>query len=536
MSSKSNTKKRRVGGDTATAETENNNNNELIAIKSTMNELVHQNRTQNENIANMLHLMKGMQGEMKDMREEITQLRKKCDDMYTEVRSDMKSGFDDVSTKQKYHEVILKNQKWTFPTIAHSLEYRSSLGQHEIAEVTKFLKQVEVYTRKMRYGTASGQIALQVYNESPDFLRYNKELLPYWKEFASAIEQHQHYLNCMPNNEPKILHLYNIELSEDVLDLLAKAFKPIQFGTFVLRRNNLGQKGIEFALDYLESNTKCNTFGLMQNAVSNMHNHINRLCEIIKQHQSIKTLALRDMARVGGMTGYQMLRMIMPIGKEKLWAIDLSGNEISTGGDTFISDFLAGNNHALKNLVLKSNQLDDNDAMAVASALKHNKNLRELLISSNNLTNLGWEALSRAVFDKTSLNTAFDSNHTCHIDFPDGNEIIDIIRNSNGKKLWRPSKLRQKKVYSILSSKNRNCSNENIDHFDEGMPVELLPAMLTSIQKYADYHNADSNSLPDNTYLSPPPRGTQDVKPLSVMFEILQRWDKSLAVFEALSS
>jgi len=80
MSSKSNTKKRRVGGDTPAAETENNN--ELIAIKSTMNELVHQNRTQNDNIANILQLMKGMQGEMKDMREEITQLRKKCDDMH----------------------------------------------------------------------------------------------------------------------------------------------------------------------------------------------------------------------------------------------------------------------------------------------------------------------------------------------------------------------------------------------------------------------------------------------------------------------
>ena len=78
-------------------------NEDLIAIKLTMNELVHQNRTQNENIANILHLMKGMQGdmksmqsEMKDMRGEITQLRKKCDDMHTDVSSDMKSGFDDV--------------------------------------------------------------------------------------------------------------------------------------------------------------------------------------------------------------------------------------------------------------------------------------------------------------------------------------------------------------------------------------------------------------------------------------------------------
>ena len=61
-----------------------------------MNELVHQNRTQNDNIATILQLLKGMQSEMKDTRGEITQLRKKCDDMHTDVSSDMKSGFDDV--------------------------------------------------------------------------------------------------------------------------------------------------------------------------------------------------------------------------------------------------------------------------------------------------------------------------------------------------------------------------------------------------------------------------------------------------------
>jgi len=53
--------------------------------------------------------------------------------MHTEVNSVVTNRFDMLDNKQKYHEVILKNQKWTFPTIAHSLEYRSSLGQHEIA-------------------------------------------------------------------------------------------------------------------------------------------------------------------------------------------------------------------------------------------------------------------------------------------------------------------------------------------------------------------------------------------------------------------
>jgi len=80
MSSSSNTKKRRVGGDMPAAETDNSNN-ELIAIKSSIDELVHQNRTQNENITNLLQVMKGMQDEMRDMRGEITQLRQKCDSL-----------------------------------------------------------------------------------------------------------------------------------------------------------------------------------------------------------------------------------------------------------------------------------------------------------------------------------------------------------------------------------------------------------------------------------------------------------------------
>ena len=87
MSNNSNTKKRRVEGsarvsiDGAGISGGDNSSAELSAIKSTIDELVQQNRTQNENMASMLQLMKRMQGEMKGMRGEITQLEEKCDDM-----------------------------------------------------------------------------------------------------------------------------------------------------------------------------------------------------------------------------------------------------------------------------------------------------------------------------------------------------------------------------------------------------------------------------------------------------------------------
>ena len=93
----------------------------------------------------------------------------------------------------------------------------------------------------------------------------------------------------------------------------------------------------------------------------------------------------------------------------------------------------------------------------------------------------------------------------------------------NGYPNLDPTYVRRKKIYSILSSRNRKYSN--VEHFED-VPVELLPDMLVSIQKYANYH------VPDRA----PGRSEHDVIPLSIVYEILQRWDKSLAAFESLSS
>ena len=168
----------------------------------------------------------------------------------------------------------------------------------------------------------------------------------------------------------------------------------------------------------------------------------------------------------------------------------------------------------------------------VARNLKHNTELRSLKIRNNYLTNIGWEALSKTVFDKISLNSAADSNHTCHIDFP-SNHKYDHVREINSEEssehYLRPKYVRQKKIYLILSQRNKNSSN--VDHFDDDMPVELLPGVLLTIQKFANYHDET-----DEEKEIKPSQDNSDVKPLSIMFEILQRWDNSLAVFEALSS
>jgi hypothetical protein len=216
----------------------------------------------------------------------------------------------------------------------------------------------------------------------------------------------------------------------------------------------------------------------------------------------------------------------MTAGESKLKSIDLSNNDISTGGSTFIADFLA-TNPVLERLFLENNQLDDKDAKSIAVALKHNTNLRVLdIIGNGNITNSGWDALRKAEFDSTSLNAASDSNHTCSIltDYHEGMNGDPDTWNESPRTHFVPAAVRQKKIYSILSSRNRECSN--VQHFSD-VPVEFLPDMLGSIQEYSDYHAGDK---------APPKHDEDYVEALSVVYEIMRFWNEAFSVYEALGS
>ena len=72
----------------------------------------------------------------------------------------------------------------------------------------------------MRYGTnVNGEISID------SSLPYDEELLPHWKEFASALEQYQCHLD---DGESK-LTFFDIVLSAEVINLLSKALKLLKY-------------------------------------------------------------------------------------------------------------------------------------------------------------------------------------------------------------------------------------------------------------------------------------------------------------------
>ena len=461
----------------------------------------------------------------------VQQLKKKCESMDESICRQ----FDDTVDKLDYHEVLLKNQKWEYLASQPSEEYWDGVDDDDECEAAaNFLHQIREHTEEMKYGTGENEGTIII--DSTTNLTYNHEFLPHWEEFADALGQHHHCLRYLSEDEenlPSTLRLAEMELPDTVLDLLSEALESTHFHILFLARNNFGQRGIEFALVYLERNYIMKELILEGNHIDSMMD-VEHLCRIIKQHPSINTLALPE-CRGADVDGYEMLQTVMSAGKSKLKVVDLARNNISTGGDTFISDFLR-DNPMMEKLNLHGNQLDDNDAIAIAGALKHNTNLRFLEVRNNNLSRKGWAALRKAEFDDTSLNSAADSNHTCAIVYPliggevegidttemNGNPEFILPSNHEPQSKFDPMYVRQKKIYSVLSYRNR--TGFNVGHFDD-VPVELLPDMLSSIQRYSEYHISD----PDVR------QGLYDVNPLSLVFEMLSRWDKSISAFESIS-
>ena len=144
-------------------------------------------------------------------------------------------------------------------------------------------------------------------------------------------------------------------------------------------------------------------------------------------------------------------------------------------------------------------------------------------ISGNrNITASGWDELCKAEFDSTSLNSAADSNHTCSIYGKSKFNSPQYYEAFEYDVAFEPKAVRQKKIYSVLSSRHRECSN--VQHLDH-VPLEFLPDMLSSIQQYSDYHVGDKA----------PRKDMMDVTALSLIYEILRRWDKAISVYESLS-
>ena len=283
--------------------------------------------------------------------------------------------------------------------------------------------------------------------------------------------------------------------------------KPFNKLAFSYNHNGGGARGgmsVDSILDVVESNEHLRKLEIDRNQIGSQH--IERLCSAVRNRHLVQ-LDLYNSFEAGA--GDEMLATLLTIDDLTLEKLIMSSNNITSTVSTLLADFLA-TNPRLKELGLCENQLNDSDAELIANALRSNTTLRELAIEDNNITDAGREAFRSVLCDESCLNAAADSNHICSVYA--GSSHFDLVSCNSPSDM---KKNRARKLYALLSSRHKTMSNAQ--YFGD-IDVKLLPNILQVMQKYSnDMYRYDPK-----------------VNPLSIVYEIMRKWDKVIPLYKSL--
>ncbi len=336
----------------------------------------------------------------------------------------------------------------------------------------------------------------------------DRELTPQWEEFAAALRHFKPAFDVLSDDCKTFISFTNIQLNRDNVQLVKEALRSMPFKHFRFQQNCQFYGGINTFAAIMDNNVHLQQLKLHRIRYMD-RNDIAALSSAIQRHPSLVDITISECFRDG--LGNEMLTSLLRIDEWKLKSLSMPGNALlgsqaGLNACTLLTDFLATNPN-LTNLDLPNNRLNDNDAVLIANALRSNTMLRYVDISENRKSVAGVDILERVLYGGTSLNSAADSNHSCFM-------YTDLacmhVNDSNVREINRA-----KKISFILSSRNETTSN--VQHFGD-IDVKLLPNVLEAVQKYL--------RLMD---------GYQDiVVALSVVYEIMRRWDKVSPLFKAL--
>jgi len=324
----------------------------------------------------------------------------------------------------------------------------SELGYEDwTPSIANFVYNIKNITSQMRRGELVHQ---SIYlngcystddNTEADILRHDDQFIPYWKTFTDALQHTKIDFDTSSNNRSHFA-IHNIQLSSTILAMIALALQGKKIDIFRLWGNEYFSisDGIDFAIDVIQNN-EIKDFQWVNTTIDNMV-HVTRLLEVLSTQQSLERIRLENCCcNANGVDGYSILCSII-IEHAHILGINLDSNMIRPMG-THLTNFLTMN-PPLNELSLQGNLLDDDDARLIANALKHNSNLRKLHLDGNKITNVGCTAIGSVLFDRSSLNSAASSNHTCMVS---GIELEECTNN----KYDLPERNKHLKIYALLS-------------------------------------------------------------------------------------
>lgn len=402
--------------------------------------------------------------------------------------------------KAKYQEIVMKNKQYEYPVAVPSIDEIVSKGfdEDDAVGIHEDIDAMVEQTKRMKAGEAVENIDP---NSTGSSSWYYDGYLPHYKEFADALIEYRHTMNCKSDMNFGCT-IGSMELPREVLDVLQNALKHTHFHSMTFYPNHeVGVGYIDFIANCISAGTRLKFLELTEVCFDNTRD-IDVLCEGINSNNSLEFLTMDDCGsnerRISGEILHNLKSKTL---KNIKLRIDLSNL-----GPMDMSEFLSSN-PSLVHLNLCGNPFDRQDIVYIADALRNNKTLCHLELSGRNILN-HCHLLDSVIFDRTSLNAAYESNHHCEIkiwgsgissDTENFNAYDDTIMNRNKK---------------ILSSRNRN--RENAAYFDsDDISIKHIPHIL-SVLKPLSRRNRDRSG--NRT------KGEDEVKPLSIVYEIMRDW------------
>ena len=263
-----------------------------------------------------------------------------------------------------------------------------------------------------------------------------------------------------------------VELRKEVIDVIAPPLAQSPFDRILLEYNRFDREGIAFAIDLLKQNKYVSDYSLIGSPIESDED-LNLLSSIVSTHPSLRELSLAHCASPT-INNPARFNPIIPASMG-LKTLDLSGNNIES---VIIADSLA-TNPALKELRLRANNFNDDDAELMANALKSNTNLWQLDLKENSgIGRRGCTALLKAIFNHESLNSISSSNHTCDV-------LVSRykIPTFNGDVSGGEEGIIRAKKFAILAPPGKQDVNVGLL---SGVPLELMHKVLELVQAYPE--------------------------------------------------
>ncbi|EED86996.1 predicted protein [Thalassiosira pseudonana CCMP1335] len=332
-----------------------------------------------------------------------------------------------------------------------------------------------------RNGEAGGPLEITFHISSDSrsgqcYLLHDEGLCPQWKLFADVLGRFGDGFG-----EPSvILKFDHIQMTMSVMmDILWVAFESKVVESLTLKSNELGPDEIGSLASFIErayvKKLQINGSNI-DNAESASH-----LSRAIAKNGNISVFNVEDCG-IGRNSG--VLSAIANVMK-CVSKVFLSRNDIGSDGAKIIADMLA-DNMMEKELYLNNNELEDKDMRLFANALRTNTNLRKLYLNKCDGSGLGKRALAKALFDRTSLVTAFNSNHYCRVFIDDGH-CVDRLNDGKTPADNRFSKLKRFVYKEGDGSLNTACL--------DNVPTEFSSVALSIVLKCSNGKKKQLNSI-----------------------------------------